>query len=72
MRTFLEIKKLQAGRFLRQKFEQLMSEEGDTNFVSIMIIIVIILAIAAIFRDQLKAIVEQTMQALLDFLNETK
>lgn len=68
MRTFLEIKKLQAERNLRQKLEQLLSEEGDTNFVAIIIIIVILLAIAAIFKDKLIEAVEAVFAKLMDFI----
>lgn len=68
MRTFLEIKKLQAERNLKQKLEQLFSEEGDTNFVAIIIIIVILLAIAAIFKDKLIAAVEAVFEKLMDFI----
>ena len=58
MRTFLEIKKLQVERNLRKKLEKLSSEEGDTNFVAIIIIIVILLAIAGIFQGIVERLYE--------------
>lgn len=41
-------------------------ENGDTNFVSIMLIIVIVIAIAAIFRDELANVVNNVMSGLSD------
>lgn len=68
MRTFLQIKKLQAEQILREKLEELLSEEGDTNFVSIILIMVIVIAIAVIFQDQLTAAVENVFGQLTDFI----
>lgn len=68
MRTFLEIKKLQVERNLRKKLEKLSSEEGDTNFVAIIIIIVILLAIAGIFQEQLTKAVQAVFDKLMDFI----
>lgn len=68
MKTFLEIKGLQMRQILNQKLEELMSEEGDTNFVSIILIMVIVIAIAVIFKDQLTAAVENVFGQLTDFI----
>lgn len=71
MRDYLNGKligmKLRAGRFLERLREE---ERGDTNFVSIIIIIVIVLGIAAIFRTQLTEAVNSVMRQLTDFVNE--
>lgn len=48
------------------------SERGDTNFVAIIVIIVIILFIAGIFKDSLKKAVEDVFKNLGTFINETK
>lgn len=68
MRTLLQIKKLQAEQILREKLEELLSEEGDTNFVSIILIMVIVIAIAVIFQEQLTAAVENVFGQLTDFI----
>ncbi|MCI8927567.1 MAG: hypothetical protein HFI97_01025 [Lachnospiraceae bacterium] len=68
MRTFLQIKKLQAEQILRKKLEELLSEEGDTNFVSIILIMVIVIAIAAIFSEQLKGAVDAVFGQLTEFI----
>lgn len=68
MRTFLEMKKLQAQRNLRGKMEELLSERGDTNFVSIILIMVIVIAIAGIFRTQLMSAVQAVFGQLTDFI----
>ncbi len=67
-KTFLEIKRLQAGRVLNEKLQELLSEEGDTNFVSIILIMVIVIAIAAIFKDQLTSAVENVFEQLTTFI----
>lgn len=68
MRTFLEMKKMQAQRNLRGKMEELLSERGDTNFVSIILIMVIVIAIAGIFRTQLMSAVQAVFGQLTDFI----
>lgn len=68
MRTFLEVKKLQAQQILREKMEEILSERGDTNFVSIILIMVIVIAIAGIFRTQLSAAVQSVFGKLTDFI----
>lgn len=68
MRAFLEIKKLQAEQSLREKVEELLSERGDTNFVSIILIMVIVIAIAGIFRTQLTAAVTSVFAKFTEFI----
>ncbi len=68
MRGFLQIKRLGAERYLKEKLEELLSEEGDANFVSIILIMVIVIAIAAIFKDQLTVAVENVFIQLMDFI----
>ncbi len=68
MRTFFQIKKLQMRQALNRKLEELLCEEGDTNFVSIILIMVIVIAIAVIFKDQLTAAVENVFGQLTDFI----
>lgn len=46
----------------------LTDEEGDSNMVSIIVLIVIILAVAAIFREQLIAAVQAVFGNLMDFI----
>ena len=68
MRMFFQIKKLQMLQALNRKLEELLCEEGDTNFVSIILIMVIVIAIAVIFKDQLTAAVENVFGQLTDFI----
>lgn len=69
MKTFLQVKKLQMEQILRGKLEELLSEEGDTNFVSIILIMVIVIAIAAIFREQLTAAVQAVFEKFTEFIS---
>lgn len=57
---------LRAENFLNRLIKD---EEGDTNFVAIIVIIVIIIGIAAIFQDALTTAVEDVMDKLLEFIN---
>lgn len=68
MKTFLQIKKLQMRQILNQKLKELLSEEGDTNFVSIILIMVIVIAIAVIFQEQLTQAVEAVFEKLTEFI----
>lgn len=68
MKNFLEIKKLQMRQVFNQKLEELLSEEGDTNFVSIILIMVIVIAIAVIFQEQLTAAVQNVFAKLMEFI----
>lgn len=68
MKTFLQAKKLQLNQILNEKLEELLKEDGDTNFVSIILIMVIVIAIAVIFQDQLTAAVENVFGQLTEFI----
>lgn len=48
----------------------LKSERGDSNFVSIIVIIVIILAVAVIFREGITNAVSSVMEKLTNFINQ--
>ena len=69
MKTFLQMKQLQMKQLLNEKLEELLGEEGDTNFVSIILIMVIVIAIAVIFKEQLTEAVEGVFEKLLEFTN---
>lgn len=70
MRDFLDGKliglQLRARRFLSQLREE---ERGDTNFVAIIIIIVILIAIAGIFKEQLEGAIKKVFKSLTDFID---
>lgn len=72
MRDYLDGKliglKLKVGRFLERMRDE---ERGDTNFVSIILIIVIVVGIATIFRKQLAIAVDQVMGQLTTFIGQT-
>lgn len=68
MKTFLQVKKMQLRQILNEKLEELLREDGDTNFVSIILIMVIVIAIAVIFKDQLTAAVENVFNQLTEFI----
>lgn len=68
MKTFLQVKRLQMQQILNEKLEELLGEEGDTNFVSIILIMVIVIAIAAIFREQLMSAVQAVFGQLTEFI----
>lgn len=68
MRTFLQVKKLQAEQILKGKLEELLKEEGDTNFVSIILIMVIVIAVAAMFQEALTDAAEKIFKKLTDFV----
>lgn len=71
VKNFIDEKMIEAQVKLAKMAEGFLSEErGDTNFVSIMIIIVIVLAVAAIFRDQLISVVNNVMDQLIDFTSD--
>lgn len=45
------------------------NEEGDTNFVSIILIIVIVVGIATLFRKELMGLAEDVIDQLTEFVN---
>ena len=69
MRTWIDNKmieyRLKSNRLLQRLLEE---EDGDTNFVSIIVIIVIVLGIAGIFKDQLTKAVNSVLNQLTDFI----
>lgn len=71
MREFLDGKliglQLRARRFLAQFAKE---ERGDTNFVAIIVIIVILMAIAAIFKDQLEKMIDKVFLNLGNFIDK--
>lgn len=56
-----------AGEF-NEKF--ISSEEGDSNMVAVIVLIVIILAVAVIFQEQLLGAVNAVFGNLMDFINQ--
>ncbi|MCI8570605.1 MAG: hypothetical protein HFI43_04270 [Lachnospiraceae bacterium] len=70
MKTFLQSKALQMKQIFNEKMEELLRENGDTNFVSIILIMVIVIAIAAIFKPALEGAVENVLEQLTDFIGE--
>lgn len=50
--------------------EALTNEEGDTNFVSIILIIVIVIAVATIFREKLTELAENIFGQVFEFVGE--
>lgn len=47
----------------------LTDEEGDTNMVSMIVLIVIVIALAAIFKDGLEQAIKDVFKKLSDFVN---
>ena len=46
------------------------TEDGDTNFISIIIVLVIVIALAALFRKNIKAMVEAIWEKISGQFNE--
>lgn len=69
MRDFLDGKligmQLRARRFLSQLAEE---ERGDTNFVAIIIIIVILIGVAALFKTSLEGAIGKVFSKLDTFI----
>lgn len=69
MRTWIDNKmieyRLKSNRLLQRLLEE---EDGDTNFVSIIVIMVIVIGIATIFRKQLTDAVNNVFGKLTDFI----
>ena len=69
-RLAAEVNLMLAARRMKDYVKNLMkSEEGDTNFVAIIIIIVILIAIAAIFHEQLAQAIEKVFGSLGEFID---
>ena len=56
-------------RFMGMLEEFLKDEEGDTNMVSMIVLIVIVIALATIFKNQLAKAIEAVFGKLTDFIN---
>lgn len=60
-----------AGERMKEQASKLVKEEnGDTNFVAIIIIIVILLAIAVVFRQKLGEAIDKVFRNLSSFIGE--
>lgn len=78
MREYLAEKRLAAEvgimlamRRMKECAKNLIQDErGDTNFVAIIIIIVILIAIAGIFHDQLANAIKAVFDSLTDFISK--
>lgn len=69
MRKYLDGKMLQAQMKLQEYAVKLITnEDGDTNFVSIILIIVIVIALATLFKDTLTELAENVLGKLTDFV----
>lgn len=56
-------------KFVNGFYQKFVSdEEGDSNMVAVIVLIVIILAVAAIFREQLIGAVNAVFGNLMDFI----
>lgn len=53
---------------MRGVTDLIKKEDGDTNFVSIMLIIVIVIAVATLFKSQLMNVVSSVMNQLMDWV----
>ncbi len=63
--NFIEDKLIMGKIRLSKMTEEFLSEErGDTNFVSIMLIIVIVIAAAALFKNALLNVINNVMNKL--------
>lgn len=77
MREYLSDKMWQARgmlliakeRMKEQALKLVKEENGDTNFVSIILIVVIVIALAAIFKTQLTSAMNTVMGKLTEFIN---
>ena len=70
-RLAAEVKMMSAARRMKDYVGNLLkSEEGDTNFVAIIIIIVILIAIAAIFHEALGKAIRNVFESLNQFIED--
>ncbi|MBP3476021.1 MAG: hypothetical protein J6K48_06850 [Lachnospiraceae bacterium] len=68
MRNFLTVTKMRMSLAMRNFVDSFKEERGDTNFVAIIVIIVIIMAIAVIFQDKLTEAVNRVFDNLMNFI----
>lgn len=59
-------------RMKEQALKLVKEENGDTNFVAIIVIIVILIAIAAVFHKELQKVIELVFGSLESFINDNK
>lgn len=59
-------------RMKEQAVKLVKEENGDTNFVAIIVIIVILIAIAAVFHDELEKAIRDVFKNLTDFVGANK
>lgn len=57
-------------RMKEQALKLVKEENGDTNFVAIIVIIVILIAIAAVFHEQLQKAIEAVFNSLTGFIED--
>lgn len=76
MKTYLQGKTYVTGKLLIAKVRTqdflkslVTKENGDTNFISIILIAVVVIAIAAIFRTQLEGLVTNVFGKLTSFVD---
>ncbi len=55
-------------RFMGMMEDFLKDEEGDSNLVSIIVVIVIVITVAGIFRDKLMEAVDAIFNKLTEFI----
>lgn len=55
---------------LMKKLNSKMRLRGETNFVAIIVLIVIIIALGVVFRTQIEAAVKAVFKNLTDFINK--
>lgn len=74
MKTYLQGKTYVTGKLLIAKVRTqdflkslVTKENGDTNFVSIMLILLVVIAVAVIFRDKLVDLAEKVFSKLTEF-----
>lgn len=69
MKKYLLGKTLLAQMKMKDYVKNLLeNEEGDTNFVSIILIIVIVIGLATLFKDTLMELAENVLGQLTDFV----
>ena len=71
MRDFLDEKLIDLKLRSRNLWQRLLTDEkGDTNFVAIIVLIVVIIAAAGVFRKQLTAAIDKVFDSNLNtYLN---
>lgn len=68
MRDFLVISRQRMVKRIWEGLEELSREDGASDFVALILIMVIIIAVAAIFREQLTAAVQNVFGQLTEFI----